>query len=64
MNLEILRAIVIGLVIFLLIREVLTWYWKINRVVNVLEDIAVSLRTLPSVKAYDAYFDRKPRKAA
>lgn len=25
--------------IFLLMREFLTWYWKINKIVNLLEDI-------------------------
>ncbi len=31
------------LVIFLLIREVLCWYWKINKVVSLLEDILITL---------------------
>jgi len=59
-----LRIVLFAIGAFIAMRELLTWYWKINRLLNVLEDIAVSLRTLPSVKAYDEYFDRAPRKAA
>ncbi len=62
-HLELTVPLVI-MAIFLALREFVTWYWKINRLLNVLEDIAVSLRTLPSVKAYDDYFAREPRKAA
>jgi hypothetical protein len=38
----------IALVFFLVIREFWCWYFKINRVVRLLESIEASLRTLPS----------------
>ncbi len=49
---------------FLLGREIIWWYFGIGRTIAVLEDIAVSLRTLPSVREYDAYLKRPARKAA
>jgi len=36
---SVLVAIVGAIAFFLIIREILTWYWKINRVVNLLEKI-------------------------
>jgi len=32
-------AIVSLIIFFLLIREIVTWYWKINHIVNLLEKI-------------------------
>jgi hypothetical protein len=46
------------------VRYIVLWYFKINRITAALEDIAVSLRTLPTVQAYDRRFDRKPPRAA
>lgn len=41
--------VVILLVLFLVLREVVCWYWKINRIVNLLERIAgTSPGTSPS----------------
>jgi hypothetical protein len=48
---ETIRLILVILGAFLAIRELLTWYWQINRVVSLLESIAWSLGTLPSVQA-------------
>lgn len=40
-------AVLIGL--FLLLREFWCWYWKLNRVVELLESIDQSLKQLPAV---------------
>jgi hypothetical protein len=37
-------AVAIAVVIFLVFREVVCWYWKINRVVQLLESIEANLR--------------------
>lgn len=36
---SLIGLILIALIIFLIIREFLTWYWKINRIVELLERI-------------------------
>ena len=36
---SVLVAIVGAIAFFLIIREILTWYWKINRIVSLLEKI-------------------------
>ncbi|MBU0567963.1 zinc ribbon domain-containing protein, partial [bacterium] len=41
-----LVILVIAIVIFLILREVVTWYWKINQRVGLLEDILAELRAL------------------
>ncbi len=41
--------LVILLAFFLLIREFWCWYFKLNKIVRLLESIDASLRTLPSV---------------
>ena len=37
-------ALVIVVVIFLVFREVVCWYWKINRMVELLDSIDATLR--------------------
>ena len=54
----------VTLLVFLALRWIVLWYFKIHRAVKALEDIAVSLRTLPSVQKYDCENARKPPKAA
>ncbi len=39
--------------VFWLGREILLWYWKIDRVVGLLESIDESLKQLPAVREYD-----------
>lgn len=41
-----IAAAIIVAVVFLLCREILCWYWKINRVVGILEKIEDQLRRL------------------
>ena len=40
----IVMAIVFALLIWLALREIMTWYWKINRIVDLLEKIEGHLR--------------------
>jgi hypothetical protein len=49
---------------FLLVRKFWWWYFGIERMIDALEDIAESLRTLPSVREYDARARRRPPRAA
>jgi len=46
---QLIVGLAIVFVFFLLIREFWCWYFKINKVVQLLESIDASLRTLPSV---------------
>lgn len=39
----------VALVIFTLIRELITWYWKINRTIELLEKIEMNTRKENSV---------------
>jgi len=43
----ILIAIVIGLFILLLLREIMTWYFKINTIVDLLKKIEANTRQQP-----------------
>ena len=36
-------TIVVLIIIFLIVREILCWYWKINKIVRILEDISSKL---------------------
>lgn len=40
-----LLFIIISFLIFILIREFFTWYWKINRIISLLEDIEENTNT-------------------
>lgn len=40
----ILVAVAITIVVFLVCRELICWYWKINKTTLLLEDILVELR--------------------
>lgn len=54
----------IQLLVLWALRPLVWWYFGINRAVRSLENIDVSLRTLPTVRDYDQYFERKPPRAA
>jgi hypothetical protein len=46
--------VVVGVVIFLVLREFFAWYWKINKIVKLLEDInentaKIARRSEPSI---------------
>ena len=41
---EVLVTILIVLVVFLICREILCWYWKVNKIVSLLEGIQSLLR--------------------
>jgi hypothetical protein len=55
-------VLVIGF--FLVVRRFWWWYFGIDRAVRALEDIAESLRTLPSVRSYDVSTKRPPARVA
>jgi hypothetical protein len=54
---EAIFIVVIGMVvmlfIFLIIRELVCWYWKINRMVELMASIDESLKQMPAVAQYD-----------
>jgi len=52
-SLQLLSGLAILVVVFLVLREFWCWYWKINRVVALLESIDESLKQLPAVRQYD-----------
>lgn len=54
----------IQIVVLLAVRPLVWWYFGINRAVRALENIDVSLRSLPTVREYDNFFGRKPPRAA
>ncbi len=59
-----ISILVVQLAILWAVRPLVWWYFGINRMVQALENIDVSLRTLPTVRDYDDYFERKPPRAA
>lgn len=59
-----ISLVALQIVIMLAVRPLVWWYFGINRAVRALENIDVSLRSLPSVRDYDQYFGRKPPRAA
>ena len=59
-----ISILVVQLGILWAVRPLVWWYFGINRAVRALENIDVSLRTLPTVRDYDGYFERKPPRAA
>ena len=42
----ILVAFFVAFIVFLILRELMCWYWKINRIVSLLEGIQASLSKL------------------
>ena len=40
--------IVVAIVVWLIVREIMCWYWKINRAISLLESIDRKLDRLPS----------------
>lgn len=43
-----LGGLVVMLLVFLILREVMCWYWKINEVVGLLKEISVKLDQRPA----------------
>ena len=50
--------------VLLAVRPLVWWYLGVGRAVRALENIDVSLRSLPSVREYDARFGRPRRRVA
>ena len=59
-----ITVLVIQFAILWALRPVVWWYFGIDRRVHALEDIAESLRTLPSVRQFDHQVGRRPPRAA
>lgn len=57
-------SIVALVLFFLAARRVMLWYFRIDRAVDALEDIAASLRAMPAVRDADARSGRRPPRAA
>jgi hypothetical protein len=53
----IIIAVVAAIIFFLIIREIVTWYWKINKITSQLEDITHLLGLLVVYQAEG----RKPK---
>ena len=41
-------AIALTIIIFLLLRELITWYWKLNSILNMLQRIELTLEAIES----------------
>lgn len=47
-------SIGLSILIFLICREIVTWYFKLNRIVSLLEEINAKLPNLPQSNVQDA----------
>jgi len=50
MNSNFVIFVPIAIVVFILLREVFTWYWKLNKISNLLEKIESNTRPKTSIK--------------
>ena len=48
MDSNVLISIVVLLIVFLIFRELVCWYWKINRIVELLESIERNTKIAPA----------------
>ena len=48
----VILPLIIGFLIFLILREVMCWYWKINMVVRLLEDIIKKMNEVANFQVY------------
>jgi hypothetical protein len=55
-----ISIVAVQVLILWALRPVVWWYFGIDRGVHALEDIAESLRTLPTVRRHDYASGRKP----
>jgi len=58
---NILIILIVIFVIFLIIRELLTWYWKINKIVRLLEQIEENTRLEIIEKKTEVVLEQKPQ---
>ena len=49
---SVIFPLVIGFLIFLILREVMCWYWKINTIVRLLEDIIKKMNEVANFQVY------------
>lgn len=55
MNSEMLWSLLVILIVFLIFRELFTWYWKINHIIKKLENIESYLYTIASNTSSESY---------
>jgi len=48
----VILPLVIGFLIFLILREVMCWYWKINTIVRLLEDVIKKMNEVANFQVY------------
>jgi len=48
----VILPLVIGFLIFLILRELMCWYWKINSIVRLLEDIIKKMNEVANFQVY------------
>lgn len=61
-----LLAIMLGapIVLLLVLRPLVLWYWKVNRAIAALESIALSLEQMPAAKEYRSRQNAPRRRVA
>jgi len=48
----VILPLIIGFLIFLILREVMCWYWKINTIVRLLEDTIKKMNEVANFQVY------------
>lgn len=48
----VILPLIIGFLIFLILREVMCWYWKINTIVRLLEDVIKKMNEVANFQVY------------
>jgi len=49
---SVIFPLVIGFLIFLILREVMCWYWKINTIVGLLDEIIKKMNEVANFQVY------------
>ena len=60
----VLELFLAQLVVLLLLRPLILWYCKLNRISKTLESIDLSLKQLPAVQAYHTKISQAGRRVA
>lgn len=62
---QLLLGIILGqIAILLVLRPLVLWYFKLNRIATTLESIDLSLKQLPAVQAYRGMISQPGKKVA
>jgi hypothetical protein len=60
----VLEIIAAQIVLLLIFRPLILWYFRLNRITKTLESIDLSLKQLPAVQAYQAKISQAGRRVA